>query len=70
MTFLGLNSREPAKRASSLYHLGVRVSHEAKTSRPLTADQDKVVSIFLHEVKKAHICALQEVGYESPRQSA
>jgi len=63
VTFSGLFSREPAQRASSLYHLGMDVSFKAKqheAQHGLTPDQNKVVSIFLHATKAEHDKAKQE----------
>ena len=68
MTFHGLFSRVPARRASSLYHLGMELTYEAKIVEAqfgLRPDQAHALNIFLGEVRKAHNRLLEEMGYEA-----
>jgi hypothetical protein len=57
-----VNSNEAWRRAAALYHLGMRVTADAKKVEKLTPNQTRVVSIFLHEVKASHKRARKEAG--------
>jgi len=67
MTYRGLNTEgRPDKRASSLYHLGMAVTHEAKMLEVidgLRPDQNQALNIFIGAVKAEHTRIMKELGY-------
>jgi len=73
ITSTSVNTREPTRRASSLYHLGTRVRFEARRQQHIlgeyTEEQLKVLNIFLTEVERCAWRARLEAGYASFEQS-